>query len=313
MRENERILIVSNVAAPIRIDKYLSEQNLDISRSRIQQLVEQHHIYLNEQAVRRVSEKVNTGDRIRVFLPPPKPSQVIPEDIAFNIIYEDSSIAVIDKPAGLSVHPTETHKTGTLVNGLLFKIKDLSGIGGVLRPGIVHRLDRVTSGVLVVAKTDKAHQHLSDRFKSRNIKKVYYAIVHGTLPHLEGEINQPVGRHATDRKRMCVRADGRSSQTYYKNRGTGLGGTFLELYPNTGRTHQLRVHMSFLGFPIVGDPLYGHRKKKGKGELERLFADYPGIALHAGRLRFEHPESGKTMEFEVPWPPLFRSVIERMK
>ncbi|MDX9752889.1 MAG: RluA family pseudouridine synthase [bacterium] len=305
-------LEVTRDALPQRIDKYLALA-VALSRSRIQQLVEAGQVERNGRLVVRVSEKVGPGDRIRVVLPPPGPCEVPPEDLAFGILYQDAHLAVIDKPAGLSVHPTEHHKTGTLVNGLLYRIKDLSGIGGILRPGIVHRLDRVTSGVLVIAKTDQAHQVLSEAFKARQIKKMYQAIVHGVPLQERGEVDQPIGRHASDRKRMCVRADGRISKTIYKICRRGLGGSFVELYPYTGRTHQLRVHMNYLGCPIVGDPVYGYRKTKNRGELERVFQTYPGIALHAARLRFTHPCHGEVMTFEVPLPEIFHAVIEKMK
>ena len=228
-----------------------------------------------------------------MILPPLEPSTVIPEDISFDILYQDASLAVINKPAGLTVHPSEHRKTGTLVNGLLFHIKDLSGIGGVLRPWIVHRLDRVTSGVILIAKTDEAHRILSDNFKSRKIKKIYRAIVHGEPHGGDGVIDQPIGRDSVDRKKMCIRQDGRKSLTRYKICQRGLGGSFVELYPYTGRTHQLRVHMKHMQCPIVGDELYCDRKTYCKGELERLYQGYPGIALHAFKLVFNHPITGE--------------------
>jgi 23S rRNA pseudouridine1911/1915/1917 synthase len=306
-------MTVPEIPAPVRIDRYLSGQDLPLSRSRIQHLIEQEQVFINGKQVKRVSEKVCEGDAICVILPPPEPSTVEPQDLDFGILYQDSHIVVVDKPAGLSVHPTDSHKTGTLVNGLLYRIKDLSGIGGVLRPGIVHRLDRVTSGVLIVAKTDEAHQQLSEDFKSRDIKKVYHALVHGIPASEEGMIDQPIGRDHSDRKRMCIREDGRNSLTKYKIWGRGLGGSFLKLYPYTGRTHQIRVHMKYLGCPLVGDPLYHHRKKRGRGEMERLFSTYPGIALHAHSIAFTHPVTREPMTFNAPLPALFESVITRMK
>ena len=306
-------LSVSLTQKSVRVDKYISEQDNNMSRSRIQQLIENGNVFLNRRQVKRVSEKVKEGDQIQLLLPPPEPSSVEPEDIHFDILYQDTHLAVINKPAGLSVHPTDHQKSGTLVNGLLYHLKDLSGIGGVLRPGIVHRLDRVTSGALLVAKTDEAHRILSEGFKSRKIKKIYRALVHGEPHGGSGEIDQPIGRDSADRKKMCIRPDGRKSLTRYKICGRGLGGSFVELYPYTGRTHQIRVHMKHILCPIAGDALYSTRKTAGKGELERLFEGYPGIGLHAFKLAFCHPITGESLEFEAPMPELFLSIIARMK
>ena len=272
---------VSEDEPSVRIDKYLAERMRECSRSRIQQLIEEGAVSMNGRAVPRVSEKIAPGAALRIHMPDPSPSEVIPEDLDFNILYEDEHIVGVNKPAGLTVHPTASIKTGTLVNGLLYRVRDLSGIGGVLRPGIVHRLDRVTSGVLVIAKTDEAHRCLCEQFKSRRIRKIYWAVVHGLVPRREGEIDQPIGRHSTNRKLMTVRPDGRRAVTQYKVLKEGGGGTLLELNLLTGRTHQIRVHLKHLGIPIVGDRLYGIRKYTGRGTLESLLDSYPGIALHS--------------------------------
>ncbi len=308
----EILLTVEKGISPTRIDKYLADRLSQISRSRIQQLIDLQFILLNGYPVTRSKEKIHTGDRITIHLPPPLPSQVEPEAIPIEILYEDNDIAVVNKPAGLCVHPTEQRTTGTLVNGLLYHIHDLSGIGGVLRPGIVHRLDRVTSGIVLIAKNDVAHHRLSESFKNRQIEKVYWAIVHGAPPALEGEINQPIGRHPRDRKRMAIRSDGRNSLTRYRILHTALGGTLLAVYPKTGRTHQIRVHLRHLGLSIVRDSLYGLKKHLGKGTLERLFEGYPGIALHAKDLRFTHPVTGLEIEFHAPLPGIFQSVVDQM-
>ncbi len=303
---------VEETTSPTRIDKFIASQTEDISRNRIKQLIEEKQVFLNDEPICQTKRKVAPGDHIRVCLPPLQPSTVEPEDIDFSILYEDEHVAVIDKPAGLCVHPTDHIKTGTLVNGLLYKIHDLSGIGGVLRPGIVHRLDRVTSGILVIAKNNEAHRKLSECFKTRRIKKIYWAIVHGIITKQEGEIDLPIGRHPSDRKRMTIREDGRNSLTRYRITSTGLGGSLVKVYPRTGRTHQIRVHLHHLGLSIVGDALYGLKKHYGKGRLARLFEGYPGIALHAHELRFPHPATDEIMEFQAPLPQLLKSVVDKL-
>ncbi|MGI6454504.1 MAG: RluA family pseudouridine synthase [bacterium] len=294
---------------PQRIDKYLSTQVSELSRSRIQQLIAAGDILLNQQRVLKVSEKVKSGDRIEVHIPPPASSSIQPEPIPLEILYEDSQVVAINKPPGLCVHPTESITTGTLVNALLYHIRDLSGIGGVMRPGIVHRLDRVTSGILLAAKTDSAHQALSMMFKQRKMKKTYWAIVHGKPPQSEGEINLPIGRHPTERKRMAIRPDGRISVTRYKILREGLGGSWIEVYPLTGRTHQIRVHLRHLGCPVVRDVTYATRKHQGKGSLERALEGYPGIALHARSLEFLHPVTGEQIRLEAALPDQLQSVV----
>lgn len=300
-------------ALPVRIDKYLADRIDRLSRNRIQQLIAGGSVWLNGQPVPRAKEKTQPGDRIQVFLPPPQPSAVEPEPIPLDILFEDNDLLAVNKPPGLCVHPTEHMKTGTLVNALLYRIKDLSGIGGILRPGIVHRLDRVTSGVLLVAKNDETHRRLSDQFKSRLIEKTYWALAQGAANHREGEIDQPIGRHPTDRKRMTIRPDGRKSLTTYRILRTGLGGSLVEVYPRTGRTHQIRVHLHHLGFSILGDRLYGLKKHLGRGTLERLFEGYPGIGLHAKRIRFTHPMTEENMVVEAPLPDLFQSIVDQMQ
>lgn len=298
--------------AHTRIDKYIAARLGQLSRSRIQQLIEQGQVALNGASVIRVSEKVKAGDEIRIELPPPQPSEVEPEPIPLEILHEDEHLILINKQPGLCVHPTETMMTGTLVNALLHHVKDLSGIGGILRPGIVHRLDRVTSGVILIAKNDEAHRRLSADFKQRRMKKIYWAIVHGKPPREAGEVDLPIGRHPTDRKRMAPRPDGRPSRTNYRILREGLGGTLLELYPVTGRTHQIRVHLRQLGCPVIRDTLYALKKFQSKGKLERLFDEYPGIALHAKSLCFQHPVTQQEMTLEAPLPNTFQSVVDKL-
>jgi 23S rRNA pseudouridine1911/1915/1917 synthase len=304
-------LTIENLQQPLRIDKYISESMDNISRNRVQQLIKEGLVCINSKLVKRVGEKVKPGDRLIIQIPPPKPDVVLPEPIDLEILYEDEHIVGINKPAGLTVHPTERIKTGTLVNALLYHVKNLSGIGGVLRPGIVHRLDRVTSGVLVAAKHDEAHRCLCEQFKSRRIQKTYLAIVHGSMAKTTGIVDLPIGRHPTDRKRMAILPDGRKSVTRYKILRTGLGGSLVEVYPLTGRTHQIRVHLKHLGIPIVADSVYTLKKYIGRGELERWFETYPGIALHARRLCFEHPVDKREIRLVAPLPERF-GIIQEM-
>ncbi|MDP8245440.1 MAG: RluA family pseudouridine synthase [Candidatus Hinthialibacter antarcticus] len=305
--------IVTEPFAGVRIDKYLTSVADGFSRSRIQALIQESAVTRNGALCAKPREEVAPGDCITLSAPPPAPSTVEPEPLPLDIVYQDSDIAVINKAWGMSVHPTDHNKSGTLVNALLHHLNDLSGIGGVLRPGIVHRLDRVTSGVIIVAKHDEAHRRLSASFKARETKKAYWAIVHGRPGKDAGEIEQPIGRHPTDRKRMTIRQDGRPSLTRYRFCGEGLGASWLELYPVTGRTHQIRVHLKHIGHPIAGDLVYTLKKYSGRGELERAFADQTMIALHARSIRFPHPGSGEEVEFKAPPPDALHSILERMK
>ncbi|MBZ0257222.1 RluA family pseudouridine synthase [bacterium] len=303
---------VNAALSGLRIDKFLTRVAEGFSRSRIQSLVQDGAVMRNGKVCARTSEAVVEGDEIILTAPPLAPSTVEPEALPLDILYQDSDIAVINKPWGMSVHPTEHNKSGTLVNALLYHLSDLSGIGGVLRPGIVHRLDRVTSGVIIVAKHDEAHRRLSASFKARETKKTYWAIVHGRPSKDQGEIDQPIGRHPADRKRMTVLPGGRPSLTRYQICGEGLGGSWLELYPVTGRTHQIRVHLKHIGHPIAGDPVYTLKKYSGRGELERIFADHTMVALHARSIRFPHPMTGELAEFEAQPPNALNSILERM-
>lgn len=304
---------VEHITGHERIDKYIASQLPELSRSRLQQLITEGLVEINSKPIRKVSEKVKQGDEVHIKIPPPQPSTLQAENIDLSILWEDEYFAAINKQAGISVHPTETIRTGTLVNALLYHLNDLSGIGGLLRPGIVHRLDRGTSGVLIIAKQDEAHRKLSDLFKSRHVQKSYWALVHGVPTPPEGDISLAIGRHPSDRKRMVGRSDGRPSQTRYKIRRVGLGGSFVELYPLTGRTHQIRVHMNHIGCPVVGDRIYGTRKYGQRGEMERLLEEYPGFALHARAIRFNHPITDCPVLFEVEPPEVLNSMIEKME
>jgi 23S rRNA pseudouridine1911/1915/1917 synthase len=271
-----------------RIDQFLSESDLHLSRSQAKHLIEQKIIFLNQKPV-KPSARLKTGNLISGVLPQPAPLSLKPEPIPLVVLYEDPSIIVIDKPAGMVVHPAPGNPSGTLVNALLHRCKDLSGINGTLRPGIVHRLDKETSGVMVVAKNDEAYHQLTRQFKNRVVEKVYLTIVHGNVKQDEGLIDSAIGRHPDQRKKMSTKAKkGRASLTRWKVVERFDAFTLLEIHPKTGRTHQIRVHLSSIGHPILGDPLYG---KKGTVELTRKW----GVRLFtpiASDLLIPAPENG---------------------
>ncbi len=288
-----------------RIDQFLAESGLHLSRSQIQNLIEKKYILLNQKET-KPSARLRSGDVISGNLPQPQPPSLIPEAIPLHILYEDTSIIVINKPSGMVVHPAPGNDSGTLVNALLYHCKDLSGMKGTLRPGIVHRLDKETSGVMVVAKDDGAYQHLMKQFKNRRVEKIYLAIVYGNVKQDEGSIDAPIGRHPDQRKKMSVqRVRGRTALTRWKVLERLGPFTFLEIHPQTGRTHQIRVHLTSTGHPLLKDPLYGRR---GKSEimghplfrecLERIHRQ----ALHALRLGFYHPQTEEWVQFDAPLP-----------
>jgi len=288
-----------------RLDLFLTRKEPSLSRARIQRAIEEGWVRVNDREV-RAGRKVKAGDVVAIALPEAKPSGVLPEAIALSILHEDASLLVIDKPAGMVVHPAAGHSGGTLVNALLHHCRDLSGIGGVLRPGIVHRLDKETSGLLVVAKTDEAHRGLAGQFKRHEVKKTYLALVYGEPKRDGGRIEAAVGRHPTDRKKMSTQSRrGRSAVTIWRVReGYGIAA-LLEVDIETGRTHQIRVHLTELGHPVVGDRVYG-----GAGRI-RTVGDTAARArmkvqgrqaLHAWRLGFAHPVTGQWMQFSSPLP-----------
>ena len=309
----------------VRLDVYLAEQMPDMSRSNIQKLIASGHVTVNA-AVQRTSYKVQLGDRISITVPPPEPTNIRAEEIPLDIQYEDDQIIVINKPKGMTVHPAPGSKTGTLVNAILAHSDDLSGIGGVERPGIVHRLDKDTTGLLVVAKTDLAHSSLQGQIQERTAERRYIALVWGETKFSEAVVDAPIGRHPTDRQKMAVIKDtGR-----YTSRGaiTNLtvlerfaGFTLLEAKLDTGRTHQIRVHCSFIGHPVVGDPTYGGIRKilptflskLEQRELSRLIDDLHGQALHAFCLSFDHPVTHKRIAFEASLPAEMSAIIEWLR
>ncbi len=279
----------------LRLDVYLAEVQEEISRSFIRKLIDSKRVQVNG-IPGKAGYKLKVGDHIHFEIPDPVPLELEPEDIPLNIIYEDAHLLVIDKPAGMVVHPSPGHSQGTLVNALLHHCGEQLAIGGVERPGIVHRLDKDTSGLIVVAKTDSAFQGLSHQFKSREIKKEYLAIVHGHLKEKSGVMDFPIGRHRVHRKKMAAIAQGRSAETRYQVLKEFENYSLVQAFPKTGRTHQIRVHFSNLGHAILGDPLYG------RGLPRSLSNTISRQALHASRLTLTHPETGKLLQFMAKLP-----------
>ncbi len=273
-----------------RLDKYVGEKCPEISRTYAQKLIADGHITVNDR-VAKASLKLIIGDRLRVVIPPAAPSPLLPEAIPLNIIYEDDDLLVVDKPAGLTVHPAPGHPNHTLVNAILSHFPHLADIGDSLRPGIVHRLDKDTSGVMLVAKNRASQQNLSDQFKAHSVDKTYLVLVKGRLTPEEGIIEAPMGRDSRNRKRMAVVAGGREARTEYRVIKYIGNYTLLEVMPQTGRTHQIRVHLSAIGYPVVGDKVYGVKSPY----LPRQF-------LHASRLGFRQPSTGEYVEFASELP-----------
>ncbi len=287
----------------IRIDRYLAKQKPELSRSMIQKLIEDHAVLVNQKPV-RTSYQIRKQDQITIQIPEVKESNMKAQDIPIDIIYEDQDILVVNKPKGMVVHPANGNPDGTLVNAIMAKCKDgLSGIGGELRPGIVHRLDKDTSGLLIVAKNDQAHIKMSEQIKNREVKKIYIALVKGIVKENEATIQMPIGRSQQDRKKMAVRKDGKEAVTHFKVLKRYLHNTLLELKIDTGRTHQIRVHMAQIGHPVVGDMVYS----KGKNEF-----GVEGQMLHAKRLEFMHPITGKKLILEAPLPKYFEEILQKL-
>lgn len=282
-----------------RVDKVLAAALGDVSRNRIKALMEAGLVTSDGRTIDNPSGRVKHGQSFEVLLPPPAAAEPVPQAIALDIVHEDEAVIVIDKPAGLVVHPAAGNLDGTLVNALLAHCgAGLSGIGGVARPGIVHRLDKDTSGLMVVAKTDQAHAALSAQFADRTLSRTYLAVVRGVPRPTSGRIDAPIGRSSRNRKKMAVVARGKSAQTDYRVlRAFGTTASLVECALATGRTHQIRVHMASIGHPLVGDPLYGGRSKAG-GETSAELRRFPRQALHAARLTFRHPLSKQMVSFE---------------
>jgi 23S rRNA pseudouridine1911/1915/1917 synthase len=286
-----------------RIDKVIASLNEEWSRSQVQQWIKDGLVTVNGKAV-KANYKCSAGDAVVVELPEPEPLDVEPEEMDLDIYYEDADVLVVNKPRGMVVHPAPGHMRGTLVNGLLAHCKDLSGINGVLRPGIVHRIDKDTSGLLMVAKNDFAHESLVNQLVNKTVTRKYKAIVHGVIPHDYGTIDAPIGRDKHDRQSMAVTEEnGKEAVTHFRVLERFDKFTFIECQLETGRTHQIRVHMKYIGFPLAGDPKYGPKKT----------LPIDGQALHAGILGFTHPRTGEYLEFEAPLPEEFQRVLDMLR
>lgn len=296
--------IVNKETQSKRIDAYLSLKNSDISRVAIQRMLEEGNILVNGKKVKS-SYKVQENDVITMQEEKPKETHLKAQNIPIQIIYEDTDIIVVNKPKGMVVHPANGNPDGTLVNSLMAICKDsLSGIGGEIRPGIVHRIDKDTSGILVVAKNDKAHINLSEQIKKHEVSKTYIALVKGIVKENEATINMPIGRSTKDRKKMAVRKDGKEAITHFKVLKRYDAYTLLEVKIETGRTHQIRVHLSQIGYPIVGDVVYSN----GKNEWKIV-----GQCLHSKSLEFKHPTTNQTMYFEAPLPEYLENILEELE
>jgi 23S rRNA pseudouridine1911/1915/1917 synthase len=291
-----------------RLDRYLSQELSDLSRARIQQLIQQGCVQINDTVC--TSKKINlkTGDRITLEIPAIQPLELIAEDIPLDILYEDDELIILNKPAGLVVHPAPGHPDGTLVNALLAHCPNLPGIGGVQRPGIVHRLDKDTTGAIVIAKTDRAYQHLQAQLQAKTARREYLGLIYGVPKTDTGSINLPIGRNPQDRKKMdivSVEEGGRAAITHWQVKERFGNYTLMHFQLETGRTHQIRVHSAKIGHPIVGDPIYSSAHSVG--------VNLPGQALHAWKLQLQHPVSGDLVKVTAPLPRSLTTLLEVLR
>ncbi|MEB3100609.1 RluA family pseudouridine synthase [Ferviditalea candida] len=291
-----------------RIDKYITESlEDDISRSQIQQWIKDGHVTVNGRVV-KANYRLSEEDRVELRIPQPGEAEIQPEAIPLDVAYEDRDVIVVNKPRGMVVHPAPGHYSGTLVNALMHHCKDLSGINGQLRPGIVHRIDKDTSGLIMAAKNDLAHISLARQLKEHSVTRKYLAIVHGSMSHDNGTVDAPIGRDPRNRKLFTVTAkNGKRSVTHFAVIGRYADYSYLELKLETGRTHQIRVHMQFIGHPLVGDPQYG--RSRGLSKVPEM----TGQALHASILGFEHPRTGEFLQFEAPLPEDMRHLLDMLR
>ena len=285
-----------------RIDKFVTGINNEWSRTQVQQWIKDEVVTVNGKAVKG-NYKVKEEDEITVTIPEPEELDIQPEDLNLEIYYEDADVLVVNKPRGMVVHPAPGHTSGTLVNGLMHHCTDLSGINGVMRPGIVHRIDKDTSGLLMVAKNDMAHESLVNQLVAKTVTRRYKAIVHGVIPHDKGTIDAPIGRDKKERQSMTVDENGKNAVTHFQVLERFKDFTLVECRLETGRTHQIRVHMKYIGYPLAGDPKYGPKKT----------LDMNGQALHAGILGFDHPRTGEYIQFEAPIPEVFEDALNILR
>ena len=305
---NNMILIevAADLAKSERIDRFLAHQLTDLSRSRIQVLIDDGYVTVNDVICNNKKDLIKAGDRIQLTTPAATPLDLIAQEIPLDVLYEDEHLIVINKPAGLVVHPAAGHADGTLVNALLAHCTELSGINGTQRPGIVHRLDKDTSGVIVVAKSDRAHQNLQAQIQAKTARREYLAIVRGVPKSDSGVIDAPIARHKSDRKKMAVVDDGRKAITHWQIMERFGHYTLVKFDLETGRTHQIRVHSAHMGWAIAGDPVYGHPNK----EISQYII---GQALHAWRLTFTHPVSGELIQNIAPLPEGFEKLLVSLR
>ncbi|TCP70400.1 ribosomal large subunit pseudouridine synthase D [Baia soyae] len=289
-----------------RLDKWVSTYDPDWSRVRVQEWISEGLITVDGKP-KKSNYKVRTGETVEISVPPVEELQVEAENIPLDIVYEDEDVIVVNKPRGMVVHPGAGNNTGTLVNAVLYHCKDsLSGIGGVARPGVVHRIDKDTSGLLMLAKNDHAHHSLVDQLKAKSVERVYAAIVHGLIPHEHGTVDAPIGRDPIHRQRMAINHNnGKDAVTHFRVKEHLKDTSLIECRLETGRTHQIRVHMKYINFPLVGDPVYGPSKSQIRFE--------GGQALHAQVLGFEHPRTGEFMRFEVEPPGDFQALLRKLR
>lgn len=302
--EEQIEIIVQDADEGIRVDAYL-RGNTSFSRSRVSGLIQEGALRVNGEVEVKPSRKLCSGDRILLSVPQVRAVEIVPQNIPIDIIYQDSDIVIVNKPCGMVVHPAAGNEDRTLVNALMYHVKDLSGIGGEMRPGIVHRLDKDTSGLILIAKNDHAHMAMSEQFKDRSTEKHYRAVAYGSFQHDEGLIDAPIARHPVDRKKMAVVSGGKPSQTEWRVLERLKGATYLDVHLLTGRTHQIRVHMHSIGHPLLGDCIYAPHTK--------VAVHIPRLMLHAYSLAFDHPTTKKRMEFTAPLPEKFSVALEKLK
>ena len=300
---DKRTLTATSEDAGKRLDAYLAEALPELTRSAAARLCQEGQVTAGDKPLAK-NARLSGGETITVTLPDPEPLEAVPQDIPLDVVYEDSDVIVVNKPKGLVVHPAPGHPDGTLVNALLHHCGDsLSGVGGALRPGIVHRIDRDTSGLIIAAKNDFAHQKLSAQLQDHTLSRIYRCIVVGNLREDAGTVDAPIGRHPTDRKKMAVVANGRNAVTHWTVLERFPGFTYVECRLETGRTHQIRVHMASIGHPILGDTVYGPKK---------AVPGLQGQCLHAVGLRFLHPRTGQPVELQCPLPEEFQAQLQKL-
>ena len=305
MDDTESIeLIVEPAFSGMRLDAYLREQT-PFSRSRIVSLMEEGALLVNGETESKAARKTEEGMRLLLKIPETRPVNIVPQDIPLDILYQDADVVIVNKPSGMVVHPAAGNESDTLVNALLYHVHDLSGIGGEIRPGIVHRLDKDTSGLILIAKNDAAHTALSKQFKQRTMEKHYRAVAHGSFAKPEGLIDAPIGRHPVDRNKMAVVANGKPSRTEWHVLEQLHGATYLDVHLLTGRTHQIRVHMLSVGHPLLGDKIYAPNLKTA--------VRVPRLMLHAYSLAFTHPTTGERLTFCAPLPAAFEETLQKLR